>query len=251
MSSQPTPQPNSPLSSDEPKVVSANGAPAAEPTFEERAQVFWIENKKTILLTCALALAILVGKELVLRYLEQRERATGAEFAAAENDAAKLRAFTAAHADHRLAGLAWLALGDLAFKEGKYAEAVAAYGKAAPLTADTVFGGRALIGQAFCQSLGGEKAKAEESFKAVVANLKLSSALRAEAKYHLAVLAVEGGRIDDARKALGELETIDVTGTWGQRASLLRMSLPPVAATAEPAAPAAGGELKLDLPGVK
>ncbi len=254
MSSQPTPQPKSPLSSDEPKVVSADGTPLPEPTFEERAQVFWIENKKTILLSCALVLAVLLGKEFVLYYLEQREKATGVEFATAENDVAKLRAFTAAHASHPLAGLAWLALGDAAFKEGKYAEAVAAYGKAAPLTAGSVFGGRALIGQAFSQSVAGEKAKAEEAFKAIAADLKLSAGTRSEAKYHLAVLAAEGGRFADARKALDEVQAIDVAGTWTQRAMILRMSLPPapVAPDATPAAaPANGGDLKLTIPGAK
>jgi len=118
-------QPKSPQSSDEPKVVSADGTPLPEPTFEERAQVFWMENKKTILLTCALVLLVLVAKEGVLYYIDQREKAIGAEFAAAGNDAAKLRSFTSAHADHQLTGLAWLALGDAAYKDGKFAEAVA------------------------------------------------------------------------------------------------------------------------------
>ncbi len=248
MSSQPTPQPKSPLSSDEPTVVSADGTPLPEPTFEERAQVFWIENKKTILLSCALVLAILVGKELVLHYLEQREKATGAEFAAAEGDVAKLRAFTAAHSSHPLSGLAWLALGDAAFKEGKYVDAAAAYGKAAPLTTGSAFGGRALIGQAFSQSVGGEKSKAEEAFKAIAADLKLSAGIRSEAKYHLAVIAVEAGRFDDARKALDEVQATDLAGAWMQRAMALRMSLPLAPATPA-AAPADGGDLKLTLPG--
>ena len=43
-------QPKSPQSSDEPQVVSADGTPLPEPTLEERAQVFWIENKKTIII---------------------------------------------------------------------------------------------------------------------------------------------------------------------------------------------------------
>jgi tetratricopeptide (TPR) repeat protein len=152
-------QSQSPQSSDEPKVVSADGTPLPEPTLEERAQVFWMENKKTILLTCALVLLVLVAKEGVLYYIDQREKAIGAEFAAAGNDAAKLRSFTSAHADHQLAGLAWLALGDAAYKDGKFAEAVTAYDKAVPLTAGTAFGGRALIGKAFSQGLAGDKAR--------------------------------------------------------------------------------------------
>ncbi len=253
MSSQPTPSSKSSLSSDEPKVVSADGTPLPEPTFEERAQVFWIENKRTILLTCVLILAVLVGKELVLLYIDRREQAIGAEFAAAESDSAKLRAFTAAHADHKLAGLAWLSLGDVAFKGGRYAEAIEAYGKAIPLNQGGVFAGRALVGQAFSHSLAGDKAKAEEAFKAIAANAAQSTGTRTEARYHLAVLAVETGRFEEARALLDEVQATDRTGVWVRRAIALEASLPPAPASAEPAnagaAPAASGELKLTLPG--
>ncbi len=253
MSSQPTPPSKSSPSSDEPKVVSADGTPLPEPTFEERAQVFWIENKKTILLTCVLVLLVLLAKEFVLYYIDQRERAIAGEFSAAENNTDKLRAFTAAHADHQLAGLAWLALGDAAFKDGKFAEAETAYGKAVPLTTGSVFVGRARVGQAFSQSVGGDKAKAEASFKAIVADAGLPSATRSEARYHLAVLAIETGRFEDARKSLDEVEATDLSGAWQQRARSLRANLPPVpvvaGAESPAAAPAADASIKLSLPG--
>ena len=246
-------QPKSPQSSDEPQVVSADGTPLPEPTFEERAQVFWMENKKTIILTCALVLLVLVAKEGVLYYIDQRERAIGAEFSAAGNDAAKLRSFTSAHADHQLAGLAWLALGDVAYKDGKFAEAVTAYEKAVPLTAGTAFGGRALIGKAFSQGQAGDKAKAEVSFKTIVADALQSSSTRSEARFHLAVLAIEAGRIEEGRKLIEEVQTTDLTGVWRQRAEALRAGLPAAPVAAEAAAPAAdaGADLKLNLPGSK
>lgn len=249
MSSQPTPPSQSPHSSDEPKVVPADGA--AQPTFEERAQVFWIENKRTILLTCALVLAVLIGKELVVYYLEQRERATGAEFVAAENNPAKLRAFVAAHSGHQLAGLAWLALGDTAIKENKYSDAATAYDKAVALTTGTPFAGRALVGRAFSQALAGDKTKAEASFKSIAADAALASGARAEAQFHLAVLALEAGRADDARKALDEVEAIDREGAWARRVMLLRAGLPAAATVpaAAAAAPSTDAEPKLNLPG--
>ena len=255
MSSQPTPHSQSSHSIDEPKVVSADGTPLPEPTLEERAQIFWIENKKTIILTCVLVFVVLVAKEGWLYYREQHARAIGAEFAAAGNDAAKLRAFTAAHADHQLAGLAWLALGDAAYKDGKFSDASTAYEKAVPLTAGSAFGGRALIGKAFSQSAAGDKAKAEASFKAIDADITQPSATRAEARFHLAVLAIEAGRVEEARKTLEEVQATDLTGAMAQRAQALLASLPaaPVAAeaAAPAAAPAAGSDLKLNLPGSK
>ncbi|MFT3830850.1 MAG: hypothetical protein QM691_14195 [Opitutaceae bacterium] len=252
MSSQPTPPSKSPKSSDEPQIVSADGTPLPQPTFEERAQVFWMENKKTILLTCALVLVVLVGKELYFMYVDQREKAIGVEFAAAETDATKLRAFTAAYPKHQLAGLAWLALGDLAYKDGKYAEAVTAYGNAVPLTANTAFGGRALVGQAASQAQAGDKAKAEAAFKAIVDDAAQFAAVRAEARYQLGALAAEAGRTEEARKLLDEVETTDRTGVWSRRAAVLRASLPPApAAAAGPVAPASEAEPKLSLPGSK
>ncbi len=250
MSRQPTPKSNSPKPSDELEVVSADGVPVSEPTFEEKVQVFWIENKNTILLTCALIVVVLVGKELVLHYIDRREKAIGVEFAQAENDAAKLAAFTAAHPDHKLAGLAWLAMGDIAFKAGNYTDAAADYAKAGPLTVGSAFGGRARIGEAFSQSLGGDKATAETSFKAIVDDMALPASTRAEARYHLAVIAVEAGRVEDARKELDELQSVDLQGAWLQRAMVLRMGLPPApAAAAESSAAAGDAGLTLNLPG--
>ena len=244
-------QPKSPQSSDEPQVVSADGTPLPEPTLEERAQVFWIENKKTIIITCVLMLLVVVAKECVVYYIDQRERALGAEFAAAGNDAAKLRSFVSAHPDHQLAGLAWLALGDAVYKEGKYAEAVTSYEKAVPLTAGTAFGGRAVIGKAFSQSQAGDKAKAEASFKAIAADVQLPSTTRSEARFHLAVLAVETGRIEEARKLIEEVQATDLTRAWSERAEALLAGLPAAPSVAATAAPDAGADLKLNLSGAK
>ena len=251
MSSPQAPKSNSPLPGDDRPVVAAS-TDLPQVSFEERVQLFWFENKKTILLTCALVFVILVAKEGVLYYLDQRERAIGAAFAAAETSPEKLRAFANENSGHKLAGLAWLSIGDDAFKAAKYADAVSAYEKAEPLVAGTAFAGRALIGQAFSIGLGGDKTKAEAAFKKVVADAKQPAAIRTEARYHLALLAVEAGRIDDARKALEEVLQNDESGAWSQRAMSLQSSLPsePVVAAVTPTAEPAT-EIKLNLPGKK
>jgi tetratricopeptide (TPR) repeat protein len=251
MSSPQAPKPNSPLPGDDRPVVAAS-TDLPQVSFEERVQLFWFENKKTILLTCALVFVILVAKEGVLYYLDQRERAIGTAFAAAETNPEKLRAFANENSGHKLAGLAWLSIGDDAFKAAKYADAASAYDKAEPLVAGTAFAGRALIGQAFSIGLGGDKTKAESLFKKIAADEKQAAATRTEARYHLALLAVEAGRVDEARKALDEVQQGDESGAWSQRAMALRSSLPAeavVAAAAPAVAPAT--EIKLNLPGKK
>lgn len=247
MSSQPTPNPKSHKSSDEPQVVAADGTPIAGLSLEERVHLFWIENKKTVLVTCALVLSMLVGKELYFLYVDHHEQAIGTEFAAAGDSPASLKTFVAAHPKHQLAGLAWLALGDAAYKEGKFAEAATAYASAVPLTAASPFAGRALVGQASSLAYSGDQAKAETLLKSIVDNATLSAAVRAEARYQLAALLAESGRAEDARKLLDEIEMTDHTGVWGRRAAVLRTSLPAAAA----AAPAESTEAapSLSLPG--
>ena len=252
MSSSQAPQPNSPLPGDDRPVVQA-GTDLPQASFEERVQLFWLENKKTILLTCVLVLLILVVKEGVLYYIAQREQAIGTAFAAAESNPDKLRTFATQNSGHKLAGLAWLSIGDEAFKAGKFTEAATAYEKAEPLVAGSAFAGRAQIGRAFSFGLGGDKAKAEDAFKKIVADEKQAVITRSEARYHLALLALEAGRIDDARKALNEVQQGDATGIWTQRALAIQSTLPPEPVTAAPteAATPAASDLKLSLPGAK
>jgi tetratricopeptide (TPR) repeat protein len=214
-----------------------------------------MEYKRTILVTCFLILLVLIGKELVLYYIDQREKATGAEFATAGSDQPKLRAFIAAHPDHKLTGLAWLALGDAAFKDTKYADATAAYSKAVTATAGSVFAGRARLWEAFSQARNGDSAKAEASLKAILSDPAMTPATRAEARYHLGVIAAEAGRYEEARKLLDEVEAADTTGMWAMRSRGIRSAFPP--------APAAGGttlqapssetapKIELNLPGSK
>lgn len=250
MSSPQTPQPTSPLPGDDRPVV-ATGTDQPQLSLEERVQLFWLENKSTILTTCVLVLLILVAKECWLYYRAQREQAIGAAYASAESNSDKLKAFAIANPSHQLAGLAWLGIGDEAFKANKFAEATAAYEKAEPLVADGAFAGRAQIGRAFSFSLGGDKAKAEAAFKAIMADEKQSGATRTEARYHLALLAVEAGRVEEARKMITEVQQNDATGAWAQRAMVLLANLPPetVAGAAPTTDPVS--EIKLNLPGVK
>lgn len=250
MSSPQAPQSNSPLSGDGRPVV-AVGTDLPQLSFEERVQLFWFENKKTILLTCALVLVILVVKEGVLYYLDQREQAVGTAFAAAETNPTKLRSFVAENPSHKLAGLAWLSIGDEAFKTSKYTDAAFAYEKAGPLVAGSAFAGRAQIGRAFSIALGGDKTKAAEAFTKIAADEKQAASTRTEARYHLALIAVEAGRVEDARKALLEVQQNDDSGAWSQRAMALQANLPPETAAAAPVTAAPATEIKLTLPGAK
>lgn len=252
MSTPSKPTQSSSLPGDDRNVVAAG----AEASFEEQIQAFWHKNSRFIYLLIILALAVIVGREVVQYMWKERERGVAEAYAAAD-DSTKLKAFAAEHDSHALAGLALLRVADEAYEARDYSAAAAAYEQAVAPLKDQAMATRARIGAAICQALGGDRAKGEAALKALADDMAIMSGQRMEARYHLAALALGDGRIDEARKTLDEIAQTDLTGMWAQRAFMLRSSLPAEgaaaipAATTTPDAPAAGEipELKLNLPG--
>ena len=166
-------------------------------------------------------------------------------FAAAGSNPTQLRSFANANPDF---GLAWLALGDAAMKTGAYPEAKTNFEKAVAHLAGSPFVGRAQLGIALSQVLGGDKAKGEESLKKILNDPKQMKAYRAEASLDLAVLAREAGRIEDARSLLTGIFQLDLQGAMSKRVFAEMASLPAESKTVTEAAAPAAPELKLSLP---
>ena len=59
------------------------------------------------------------------------------------------------------------------------------------------------------------------------------------------------GRVEEARKLIEEVQATDLTRAWSERAEALLAGLPAAPAVAAAAAPDAGADLKLNLPGAK
>lgn len=243
MSSSTTPQPQSPNAGGSANVVPVDAA-APSLTWEEQIQLAWAKHRGRILLACAIVLVAIVGVGLAKQYAAARERSIGEAFGAADTPE-KLRTFAGENAAHPLAGAAWLKLGDQAYEAGRFSEAAGHYEKAVPLVSSLPFGGRAVLAQAMSQLAAGEKSKGEQSLRAIVADAKQDKAIRAEAGFNLAILAKEAGRIDEARKLLGEIEAGGAGGFWAQQALIMKLNLP---AEIAPAAPAAA-PVSLTLPG--
>lgn len=253
MSNSSKPTDSSPLPGDDRNVVAA-GSQGTVVSFEDQIQAFWHKNSRFILFVIALGFLAIIGREVVTYMWKVRESGISEAYGAADNSA-KLKAFAAEHASHKLAGFAWIRLADEAYTAGNYSDAAASYDKAAPLLVDTPMSARARIGSALSQSLGGNRTQGDSALKAITTDLSIMQALRSEARYHLATFAISDGNIEDARKQLDDLAQADLTGMWAQRAFMLRSSLPAeaVVATTPATAPAATtGEvplLKLNLPG--
>lgn len=214
----------------------------------ENLQLFWFKHQKTIY-ACAIVIVLaIVGKGLWDWNALRVEKAIGEEYATAGESMDKLRAFASSHEGHVLAGAALLRLADDAYAAGKYADASAAYAKAASVLKESPFAGRATLGRAMSDLVSGKVADGEAALRKLAEDATVFKGLRAEAAYNLVVVSAEASRAEDVRKWCDQLIQIDGTGLWAQRAMALRASFPEAAAPVAPAAPAADAGLKLSLP---
>ncbi len=208
------------------------------PTFEDRLRLFWEKNSRAVLAAIALVFAVILGKGAYEIISAQREKALASEFGTAVTDE-QLKTFVNAHGDHVLGGLAQLTLADRAYSAADYAGARAAYEKASGILKSNTFGGRARLGAAISAVQAGAGAEGEAALKQLAADLTLEKTIRAEAAYHLALIAAAAGNTAEAIRLIEQTTVIDAEGPWADRASMLRSTLPAVTAASE-ASPEAG-----------
>jgi hypothetical protein len=85
---------------------------AIQPGFEDAVQAFWDKNRRLILLACAAALLVVIGREGWAYLSAQREQGVREEFARTADRPEQLAAFAKAHKSHALAGIALLRIAD-------------------------------------------------------------------------------------------------------------------------------------------
>ncbi|HEX2861402.1 MAG TPA: hypothetical protein VHN79_07165 [Lacunisphaera sp.] len=192
-----------------------------EPGFEAVVQSFWQKNRSLILGICVVALLTIIVREGLQYYAANREEALRREYARVSGRPEQLTAFAAAHADHALGGVAYLELADARYIAADYGKAGENYQKAAGILKNSILLGRAKLGAAMSQLNAGQQAAAETELKAISAEATLPRGARAEAAYHLATLARDAGNAAEVGRLVGEINKIDPTGVWAQRAAIL------------------------------
>jgi hypothetical protein len=195
-------------------------AAPAQPGFEEAAQAFWEKNRSLILMACAAALLVVIGREGWAHYQAGVEQDVRAAFARAGDRPEQLAAFAKAHDSHPLAAVATLRVADLRYAAGDHRQALENYDKAAAGLQNPALLGRARLGAAMARLNNGDQAGAEAAFKAIGADAALPKGVRAEATYHQASLAFDAGNTAEVGRLVAELGKIDPTGVWSQRATL-------------------------------
>jgi hypothetical protein len=134
-----------------------------------------------------------------------------------------------------LAGLAELTVADDAYPR-HYADAASGYDKAVADLPAGPFQSRAKLGLAMAQALSGKTSDAEAALRQIVDDPNQLKAIRCEAGYHLAGLAVAAGRTAEVQKLAEQLMQIDPTSPFAERTFALRSELPEEAAPS-PSAP--------------
>lgn len=215
---------SAPLDPQTPGNAPASEAPVA-PNFEETLRKFWQKNSKVIYLACATAFVVIIAKGGLEYFRAQKQKDIAAAYAAASTSE-RLKSFASQYPDHALGGAATLRLADEAYSSGKYTEAVAGYQKAASVFKTGPFGSRAMLGAAVSSVLAGQATDGESKLKQLADDAKQIKVVRAEAAYHLAILAADAGRTDDAIKYFDLVGTLDPMGIWSRRAMMHRAYLP-------------------------
>ncbi len=211
--------------------------PVGAEEFALKVQLFWEKNRSVILLAVAAVFVALLAREGWQWFQASRERGVQEAYAKVADRVDQLPKFAADNAGHALAGVAWLRAADDAYAKNDFKSAAGHYDKAVGELANAALKSRARLGAAMSRLASGDAAAAQSALKALGADAAAATPLRAEATYHLAVLAHEAGRTDEAKSLLEEVAKIEPMGVWAQRAFGLRAQIE--AAQPAPAAPAA------------
>ncbi|WP_404424828.1 tetratricopeptide repeat protein [Nibricoccus sp. IMCC34717] len=191
--------------------------PPLAPSMEDQLREWWFRNSRSVYAVIIVVFVAIIAKGSWEIWQDQQEKKVGRAYnAAATND--QLKSFIAANPDHVLAGVAALRLGDDAYSNSKYNDAVAHYDRAAATIKDGPFGGRARLGAALSRLLAGQQADGESRLKAILNDTAQLKGIRAEAAYHLGSAALEAGRKDEANTFLDQASAIDPGSAWAQRA---------------------------------
>lgn len=196
---------------------------APESAFEAGVHEFWQKYRTLLLGLVVIGLVVIIGREGWAYFAAQHEESVRADYAKAGDRPEQLASFAAANSGHELAGVAYLRIADLKYAAGDFRPAQENYTKSVALLKVPAVLGRARLGVAMSQLNSGDKSAGEAALKAIAADTSLLNPARAEADYHLAALAYEAGNQTEVGRLVGEINKLDNTGIWLERATALQV----------------------------
>jgi hypothetical protein len=190
-----------------------------EISFEDRASIYWMENKGFISGCVALIALLIIGYNGMRMYESHSKGNLQAAYAEAMAGDT-LAEFAQANANKDLGGLAALTVADAAYTARDFEKALSFYGIAAEALAGNLLEGRARVGQAFALFYTGQNSEGLAQLADIAANSSLAEVARAEAAYHLAVEADVAGRSEEYDRYVAQIQASTVAAQWQQRLAM-------------------------------
>mgnify|MGYP006277647307 CR=1 FL=1 len=165
----------------------------AELPPEEKIKLWWERNRAALALGVIIALLMVVGFQGLRIYRQSFDAKVQEAWLAIDSEETRL-AFAESHGTHPLGSLAYLQLADTAYGEGDYETANSYYEQAGEGAAEPLFQGRARLGYAVTSIHTGALDSGKTLLEKIARDPNELQAVRAEAAYHRAILAIEEGQ---------------------------------------------------------
>ncbi|QTF92302.1 hypothetical protein, partial [Halomonas sp. BM-2019] len=181
-----------------------DAAESASLSFEDRVRIYWDENRAFIIGSIVVLLVVVVGYQGLVAFQNIRERAVRDEFALVGDDLDERKAFVERRGNTPQGGFAALSVAAI--------EALR----------DSPLAGRAHMGRAISALRGGDVAEGEAMLKAIADNRDLPQAARAEAVFHLAIIALSQGDSAQLESRAAQLDAMPFAQVWQNRLAEIR-----------------------------
>lgn len=192
-------------------------------------QEFWLKYKISILRLIWLILLVIISLQVYSWVNKYRIQKMQEEYAHAKGTDALL-AFAQNNKSFELAGITFLQLADQKYSEGNYAEAASLYAQAQKSLKKSELSGRAKLGEAMALTQNNEIAKGHSLLEALSQNGDINPAIRAQAFYHLVILAISQGDYAAAKSLTAQLKNASPHSPWAQKVVQIEGSIPELSA---------------------
>jgi predicted negative regulator of RcsB-dependent stress response len=191
-------------------------------SFEDRIRIYWDENRAFIIGSIIVLIAIIVGYQGLVAFQNSRERAVRNELATLTDDRDERIAFVERRANTPQGGFIALAIADEYFEDGEYADAAVFYQKAIDALGDNPLAGRAHLGRAISALRAGDTEQGRAMLEKIADNRNLPQATRAEAVFHLAIIALNNGDNSQLEARAAQLDGMPYAQIWQARLAEIR-----------------------------
>ena len=188
---------------------------STEFSFEDRVAAYWMENKFSIIssiLFLTIAIALLNGFRIYRGFSEEKLQANYSAALSAEG----LDSYAAGNPNQAIGGFAALSVADAAFEDNDYSRACEFYTLAAQSLEGTILAGRASLGLAFSTYQSAKK-QGLEQLDRIATSAIYSDSVKAEAVYHLAIDALNEGKVEAFDSLFTQINQLEAGSQWGQR----------------------------------